>query len=386
MAGASLLVLLLVLLALAAELLIGFVVLERGEERLAARFLGAFMLLHAVSFGVVTMWLSSMQLSSMQVTETTLALSIVLLNGLPALLLGFAFTYPSPHAWVQDRSWLLALLFLPFGALIALFVVDPRAILAGTGPGNVPFTVLGFLVGLLLVALVAAGAFLWRAHHASTSLERRRLGYMAKVIAVPTAVLGAVTAPTFAFIDLGDSADVVVIGLMSSLALVPAFGLGYGVLKYRVLDLDLKVKRGIKGSTVAAAFIAAFFVASEGAQVLFAGFAGNEIVGVLAAGALVFVLSPLQQLAAKVSDTAMPGVEDTREHREERKTEVYRATLEELLADGETSTKDRRVLLSLQESLGLDGNEANRLEREVLDELGEGPPEGASAAVEGSPG
>lgn len=145
----------------------------------------------------------------------------------------------------------------------------------------------------------------------------------------------------------------------------------YGFLKYRLLDIDLKIKRGVSRSSVAGVFVAVFFVVSEGAQLLFAEFAGSETLGVLAAGALVFFLAPLQRLGERVGDAAMPGVEDTEEYREKRKREVYRATLEELHADEEVTAKERRTLGRLQEELGLGGDEAGRIEAEVLEGGGE---------------
>lgn len=372
MASAAMALPALLLLALLAELLIGLFILERGEGRLAARFLAAFMLVHAVTFGVFATWQITNELASVTLTDSTILFTLVAWNLLPALLLAFALSYPTLHPWARGRSWVAALPLVPAAGLLGLFAVAPRTAVAdGFGPTGVPLVLFGFLGGLPLAAVGAAGLFWWRRGQAKTELERDRLGYMAKVILGPVAVIGAIGTGVIAFVELDSPFDPVFLAVVSGLALVPAFGLGYGVLKYRILELDLKVKRGIKGSTLAGVFVAVFFVVSEAAQVAFAGFAGNEIVGVLAAGALVFVLSPLQRLADKVSDTAMPGVEDTQAHREERKTEVYRATLEEVLADGQMSAKDRRVLLSLQESLGLDGNETRRLEQQVLAEIGE---------------
>jgi hypothetical protein len=50
-------------------------------------------------------------------------------------------------------------------------------------------------------------------------------------------------------------------------------------------------------------------------------------------------------------------------------TPVRVAQVEELMADGMVSAKERRALLRLQESLGLDGNVAARLEAQVLDTI-----------------
>lgn len=145
---------------------------------------------------------------------------------------------------------------------------------------------------------------------------------------------------------------------------------GYAILRTQLFDIDIKVKWTLRRSTVAGIFVAVFFVVSEGAQEFFADQAGfGPWLGILAAGALVFAISPLQRLAERVSDAAMPGVEDTREYRERRKETIYRAQLEELLMDANVTAKERGALLRLQEDLGLDGDQANRLERDVLEDL-----------------
>ena len=70
----------------------------------------------------------------------------------------------------------------------------------------------------------------------------------------------------------------------------------YGVLRVQLFDIDLRIKRGLKLGTVAAAFVAAFFVISE--------FAGNylsdqfgAVVGILGTGTLIFFLDPIQRAA-----------------------------------------------------------------------------------------
>lgn len=93
------------------------------------------------------------------------------------------------------------------------------------------------------------------------------------------------------------------------------------------------------------------------------------ILGVLAAGALVFLLSPLQRMAARLGDAAMPGVGDIKAYRQSRKEDIYRAQLEELMADEQITRKGRRPLHRLQDHLGLDPDAVNRLEREVVGQL-----------------
>lgn len=62
----------------------------------------------------------------------------------------------------------------------------------------------------------------------------------------------------------------------------------------------------------------------------------------------------------------MPRVQDTDAYRTVRKREVYRAALESAAADGEVTDKERDVLATLQEQLGIAPTDALAMERDVL--------------------
>jgi hypothetical protein len=140
--------------------------------------------------------------------------------------------------------------------------------------------------------------------------------------------------------------------------------LGYGILKTQLFDIDLRVKWTVKQSTVAASFVGVFFVVSESAQSLFSVQFG-PVMGMVAAGALVFAISPLQRLGERVSSAALPGVSDSPEYLSYRKLQVYRATLEGAWADGEVTAKERTMLDRLRRELGIQAQDADAVEREV---------------------
>lgn len=237
-------------------------------------------------------------------------------------------------------------------------------------PGVTETLLVNYVAGVVSLYGLLVAASYWRTTQAGTLRRRQAKAYAAAFGArdLMFVLLAAFTVP----VTLG-AEPVVVLGDWVALwfpglaILLFAPLAAYGILTTQLFDVDLKIKWGLQRSTVAAVFVAVFFVVSEGAQVLFADFAGNEFLGVLAAGALVFFLAPLQRLGERVSDAAMPGVEDTEAYREERKRQVYRASLEELHADGEVTAKERRMLGRLQEELGLDGAEAGRIEADVLE-------------------
>lgn len=140
--------------------------------------------------------------------------------------------------------------------------------------------------------------------------------------------------------------------------------LTYGILRSQLFDIDLKLKWTLRRGTLAAAFVGVFFVASEVAQLVLSDVAG-PLAGILAAGLLLFAMAPLQRAADRMADSAMPRVRDTEEYRTVRKHEVYRATVEGALADGEITDRERDMLARLQDQLGLSGTEARAIERAV---------------------
>ena len=153
--------------------------------------------------------------------------------------------------------------------------------------------------------------------------------------------------------------------------LVPAALLAYAVLRGQIPGLDVKVRWGMSRGSVAAAFVAAFFVAGEGAQILFGQ--GNEWVGLLAAGALVFALAPLQRAAERLAERAVPvaapsGAAAIRP----RGAELYRRSLRFALRDGRIAPEEELHLFEVAEELGLTAGDAMRLRQEVEREVAGG--------------
>ncbi len=306
----------------------------------------------------------------------------------PAALLYLAFlsTVQCPLTRPLDRPVFRKVLVVLAGAwILAWPLLSPRLLQAAVLPRDVPGLGDGLwfigdrpisdgVNGLYMVVLLFGFAVAWSAYRATregtASRSRARAYLRAFGLRDAVAVSAYVIFSTSHFVDWPFWAGVWASLAPPIVAIVFVLLLGYGILKTQLFDIDLKVKWTLEKGTVAAVFVAVFFVVSEGAQVLFAGFAESEILGVLAAGALVFILSPLQRLAGRLGDVAMPGVEDTEAYRQERKREVYQASVEELLADGKITTKERRMLGRLQDELGLQGGEASRIEADVREAVG----------------
>ncbi len=135
---------------------------------------------------------------------------------------------------------------------------------------------------------------------------------------------------------------------------------GYAVLSRSVVDLGPRIRWGISQSTIAAIFIAAFFIASEGAQVFFGDVAGSQYMGVMAAGGLVFALAPLQRLASRFAERALPSELDD----EGGMVDVYRRQVRLAWRDGRISTEERAMLRELRRSMKLDADVADRIDEE----------------------
>lgn len=158
----------------------------------------------------------------------------------------------------------------------------------------------------------------------------------------------------------------------SWLALVEALRVGtglliaYGLVKFEIFDLDLKVKQGLRRVTVVGVFVVAFFAVSETVELLISDVAGNWA-GLGAAGVVTLGLRPLEARADQLADRVMPGVEDSAAYREEREVEVYQAAVERAAGDEVLTDREREILAGLRADLGLQDEEARRIETRVLE-------------------
>lgn len=139
------------------------------------------------------------------------------------------------------------------------------------------------------------------------------------------------------------------------------------LLRHQLFDFELKVKWTLQRGTLGAIFLATFFLVSEGAQALFTGWSGSVILGILATAALVFALAPLQRVAERVADRAMPRVQATDAYIEFKKLEVYRAALESAYEGvRQLPPRERSAVERLRVKLAIDPDVANAVEADVV--------------------
>lgn len=240
--------------------------------------------------------------------------------------------------------------FVPFGA--------SSWNAAWTGPLATGF--FGTIVLAYIYGLAAAFDAYRRAQPATPARDR------ARIYAVAFGVRDAVAVVVVGSWAIGGelASPEVEIALTNAAPLVMVLLLAYGLLRYQLLDIDLKVKWTIRQSTLVAFFLAAFFIVSELTAMWLSDQVGS-VVGILVAGGLLFALAPLQRVAERVSDKAMPHVQDSEAYRGKRAREIYHAAVESALVDGTVTDRERDVLASLVEQLGLKPTEARAIEREL---------------------
>lgn len=144
----------------------------------------------------------------------------------------------------------------------------------------------------------------------------------------------------------------------------------WGILQHQLFDIELRVKRGVQRSVVAATITGAFFVGSYALEQFID--INNFVLGLFTAGVVTVAIHPLQRLAAKVADSLMPGVEGSESYLTERRHEVYRNAIDAAMQDGSISERERAILTRLQQSLGVSAAEAAAIESDVQRTLAPG--------------
>jgi len=234
------------------------------------------------------------------------------------------------------------------------------------GPGwNVTAGLLTASYTYGLVATILA----WR--RAETPISRRKAGTLALAFGVRDFFWGGMfLVLTFSVNDLSFGTLVFLLQAAAVALLCYVALTAYGVASSSLLDIDLRVKWTLARGTVAAVFIAVFFVVSEGAQTFLSESLGPWI-GLLATGALVLLLAPLQRAGERFADAALPSVQDTPEYRSFRTLQIYGEALSDALQDGQVSPVERVILRRLANSLDLDPAVAAELEAEVAEMMGQ---------------
>ncbi len=223
-----------------------------------------------------------------------------------------------------------------------------------------------WLIAVLLPVMFAV-AFLLAVHAiflARTRLARRRAVLFAVAFGLRDLSWGGVYVA--AFLGVRHSSETV--GLLfdqlyagSTLIYIPI--VAYGILSVRLLNIRLQVRRGVQRGTLAAVFVALFFLISEGAASLLSERFGT-VVGLLGATVIVFLVSPLHRLTEWLSGQVVPAGSGG-EYEAYRKLQLYAVAVEDALAYGEIGPAQRSLLDRLRESMAISSEDAGRIEGDL---------------------
>lgn len=351
-------------------LTMGFFVLHVGQGRLTNRLLSGVFILYGVAITLNGILFSSSDprdALALQIAFTPAFVGAILLY---PCFIGEALRRGAP-GFLRSRAWLVLMLAAIGIATIAIIarpdLVAPEVRPQSYAPYDaVPGPLLiGMLVGSMTISLAAIAMSIAEFVRSPRGTPaRRRAAFFLTAFSVQDVFIAAtaltiiVTGPGSIGFSIANVAGYSVAIACTSLLV------GYGMLRYQLFDIDVKIKLGMKRTTVAAVFLAVVFVVGQLVQA-FAGLVFGTIAGAVAAGLLLFALAPLQRMAERVSDAAMPRVRDTEEYRTVRKHEVYLAAVESAMGDGELTEKERNVLATLADQLGLGVKETLELERRV---------------------
>jgi PAS domain S-box-containing protein len=176
----------------------------------------------------------------------------------PAMFLHFALAFPERKAFVQKRSWILPLVYLPGMLLLSVWVLLVKAAEpSGLLLWNLDRLQMGYVAALFLTATFV----LWHTYvHARTPILRQQMKWVTRgtfLAVVPFTIFYVVP-----FVSGRGSSLAMKISVLSLVFLPLTFG--YAIVRYRLMDVDLIFKRGM-AYTVAAGTIAAVYFAAVGA-------------------------------------------------------------------------------------------------------------------------
>jgi hypothetical protein len=258
----------------------------------------------------------------------------------------------------------------PFGTrrarIVLLLLAAILCVIVLWGSLKIGGTILYISLVLLFVFALVASLDAWRS---AEGVTKSRAGTFAVAFGVRDVcwsfVYGWATLVlwqgTYAIVDPSAPTVPFLVYALGTLLAVPL--IAYGILKTHLFDIDLKIQWTIRQSTVAAAFIAVFYLVTEGADRMFEAELGTWV-GLLASALLIFFLAPLQRMAERVSQAVMPNTTDTPEYAAYKKLQVYEAALADALPGG-ISGKERALLNHLRDSLGIAAADADALERDL---------------------
>ena len=157
------------------------------------------------------------------------------------------------------------------------------------------------------------------------------------------------------------------------MALPISFGfIAYGIVKERLFDIDIIVRKSVLYGMMTSILTIAFFVVQELMEDLVSTtvFADMHLSNLVSAGFVVILSVPARSVSQNLTDKLLPKVIRSPSTDHNDKVELYRTELSIAWADGILSKKERKMLETLRKSLDITKEDHESMEREVKDEAG----------------
>ena len=175
----------------------------------------------------------------------------------PAMFLHFALTFPERKSFLQNRSWISSLVYLPGALLMGLWVL---LVTAAEPTGLLLWNLDAMQMAYVAAFYVIATFVLWHTYlHARTPILRQQMKWVTRgttLAVVPFTIFYVIP-----FLAGQGPTTAMKISVLSLVFLPLTFG--YAIVRYRLMDVDLIFKRGM-AYTIAAGTIAAVYFAAVG--------------------------------------------------------------------------------------------------------------------------
>lgn len=352
------------------EVAIAALVLRAGAREAAPTLLAAHLAFLALANATSPLFLATTR----QDLLLTLLFEIGTVGGSLLYLAFVASAVDSPLVGLLRGRGVRAALMAAVALLIGLAVFAPRTILLGAPiefedrlvwvraePYNAATVAL--LVVVPSFALIA-GAHAWvRAPPGSVMRRRARMFCLA---------FGANDLSTLYFYFPASPQDDGYLSAAYALQAVSIVLLAYAILKWKLLDIEIRLKWTLRRGTLVAVFLATFFVVAAIAEQWLQRY--GILVGGIGVGLLLFALRPIERAADRFAERAMPGVQATPEYLTFKRFEMYRAAVEAAQETGGIDDRERAKLERLRQKMGLSVGDATALEAEVRSRGGDVTP------------
>ncbi len=336
------------------------------------------------AFAVLTAWsLAAFLLRSAERDRLTVLFAIVLLVEGAVLVtasVGFVkllnLSGPLDNWWSHHTADCLMLLVYP---LFLAHALPQRFLRILRRPAAVPVLAViatavwatrfftDFWLIALLLPLMFALAFLLAMHAvllARTDLARRRALLFAVAFGLRDLSWGVLYTAAFLGVRSGsESTELFFDQLYAGSTLIYIPIVAYGILSVRLLNIRIQVRRGVRRGTLAAAFVAIFFLISEAAASVLSERFGT-VIGLLGATLIVFLVSPLHRLSEWISGQVV-RTNEGREYQAYRRLQMYAVAVEDAMAYGDIGPAQRTLLDRLRESLDMSPDDARRIESDL---------------------